>query len=192
MLRTVSLAPAALALLALVGCGTPTRTWSYPSRVFQSARPTRPSRARSLRPSPHAGPAAALVERALHERGFRFGTDGTIGALAGYLRDNGRTIAAAHARAGDVLLFDLGDGTACEDHVALVETVDPDGRITFREARDGQVRRSYVHAGEPSARRDPQGRILNTFLRPKRPDDAPTTRYYAGQMLCAVLRLERR
>jgi hypothetical protein len=192
MLRTLSHGPAALALVALVGCATPPRSWSFPTRVFKSTSSARPTRARNLRPSPHAGPAAALVERALHERGFRFGTDGTVGALFGYLHDNGRAVPPAEARAGDVVFFDLGDGTSCQDHVGLVESVDAGGRIAFREAREGLVRHSYLHAEERSSRRDPQGRILNTFLRPMRPDDPPSARYFAGDMLCAVLRIERR
>jgi hypothetical protein len=168
----------------LIGCATPAHRGPL-------ARTARPTRARNLKPAPHAAPAVALVERALHERGFRFGTDGSVGALRGYLADNGRPVPPAQARAGDVVFFDLGAG-GCQDHVGLAESVDPDGRITFREARDGQVRTSYLHAGEPCARRDSQGRILNTFLRPKRPDDPPATRYFAGELLCAVLRLERR
>src|SRR5207247_1258186 len=40
-------------------------------------------------------------------------------------------------------------------------------------------------------RRDAQGRVRNTFLRPKRPDDPPQARYFAGDMLCAVVRPRR-
>jgi len=166
----------------LVGCATPPRRASVPIRVAHAnPRPARNKRAPVT--------AAALVERALHQRGFRFGTDGTVGALHGYLIDNGRAVPPTQARPGDVVFFDLGSG-ACEDHVGLAESVDPDGRITFRESRDGQVRTSYLHAGEPWVRRDDQGRVLNSFLRPKRPDDPPATRYFAGELLCAVLRLE--
>ena len=175
-----------LVALLLAGCATPPRRASgpHPTRA-------RPGRARAPRPAPHAVPAAALVERALFQRGFRFGTDGTVAALRGYLADNGRPVPPGQARPGDVVFFDLGTG-GCQDHVGLAESVDPDGRITFRELRDGQVRTSYVHAGEPCARRDGQGRILNSFLRPKRPDDPPATRYFAGELLCAVLRPQRR
>jgi hypothetical protein len=175
-----------LAALLLVGCAGPPRRVSGPRHAVRSA-PPRSIRARAHRPEP--APSVALVERALHERGFHFGTDGTIGALHGYLVDNGRPVPPQEAHPGDVVFFDLGNG--CQDHVGLAESVDPDGRITFREARDGQVRTSYLQAAEPCARRDGQGRILNTFLRPKRPDDPPQTRYYAGELLCAVLRLER-
>jgi hypothetical protein len=171
-----------LAVVLLVGCA------SAPHRV---SAPRRSARVASHAPRPRPRPvtSAALVERALRARGFHFGTDGTVGALHGYLADNGRPVSPGQARPGDVVFFDLGNG-GCQDHVGLAESVDPDGRITFREARDGQVRTSYVFTGEPCARRDAQGRILNTFLRPKRPDDPPATRYFAGEMLCAVLRLD--
>jgi hypothetical protein len=164
--------------LLLVGCAAPPRRVKGPARASRTA----------ARHRPRPAPAVALVERALHDRGFRFGTDGTIGGLHGYLVDNGRAVPPAQIRSGDVVFFDLGGG--CEDHVGVAESVDPDGRIAFREVRDGQTRTSYAHASEPCARRDSQGRVLNTFLRPKRVDDPPATRYFAGEMLCAVLRLE--
>jgi hypothetical protein len=167
-----------LVALVLLGCAAPPRRVKGPARANRT----------TARPRPRPAPAVALVERALRDRGFRFGTDGTIGALHGYLVDNGHPVSPAQARPGDVVFFDLGGG--CEDHVGLAEIVDPDGRITFREAREGQVRTSYAQTAEPCARRDDRGRILNTFLRPKRPDDPPATRYFAGEMLCAVLRLE--
>jgi hypothetical protein len=187
MARLLALA----ASLLLVGCMPPPRSWSFPSRVYRSSA-VRPTRARNLKPSPNADPAAALVERALHERGFRFGTDGTVEALHGYLRDNGRVVTPTQARAGDVVFFATAGAESCADHVGLVEHADPDGRIAFREARGGGVRHSFAHAGEPLVRRDEQGRVLNSFLRVKRVGDRPDTRYYAGEMLCAVLRLERR
>jgi hypothetical protein len=182
--------PLAIALVLLLGgCAPIPRAWRYPPRVFRGSTP-RPTPARQLSPSVHAEPAAAMVERALHERGLRFGTDGTVGALHGYLANRGRPVRPEQARTGDVVFFDLAGGGP--DHVGLVERVDPDGRIAFRELRDGEVRTSYVQARAPSARRDSQGRILNSFLRPKRPEDPPYLRYFAGELLAGVLRVERR
>jgi hypothetical protein len=170
------------------GCGAPARSWRFPARTFAASSP-RPVRTRPARATTHPTPAVALVERALHERGLHFGTDGTPGALYGYLRDNGSAVVPSAARAGDVVFFDLGDG--CAGHVGLIESVDADGRVAFREARDGSVRHSYVQASRPAVRRDDQGRILNTFLRPRRPEDPPQTRYFAGDMLCAIVRPRR-
>ena len=73
--------------------------------------------------------------------------------------------------------------------MALAEAVGPDGRITFVEARGGHVRRSVVDPGHPALRRDARGRITNSFLRPMAMDDPPGSRYFAGDMLCAVVRL---
>lgn len=180
-----------IALVLAAGCAPIPRSWRQPPRIFRGAtyRPA-PTPARQLRPSPHAAPAAAMVERALHDRGLRFGTDGTVGALHGYLAENGRPVRPQQARAGDVVFFDLGGGGP--DHVGLVERVDSDGRITFRELREGEVRTSYVHVASPSSRRDGNGRVLNTFLRPKRPEDPPYLRYFAGELFYGVLRIERR
>jgi hypothetical protein len=180
--------PLALIIALVAGCASTPRTWRLPSRVFRAAHAS-PTRARNLRPSPHATPAAALIERALHERGLRFGTDGTLGALHAYLREHGRAVSPASARSGDVVFFDLGEG--CGGHAGVVERVEPDGRITFREAREG-VRHSFADTAAPTARRDPDGRVLNTFLRPKHLDDPPAARYFAGEALCEIRRADRR
>jgi hypothetical protein len=132
---------------------------------------------------------AAMVESALQRRGVRFGTDGSVGALYAYMRLEQVLIPARAARAGDVVFFNI-EADACADHAGVVESVE-DGRIAFREVRDGQVRTSYVDPRQPSARRGPDGRIRNSFLRPRRTDDPPAARYFAGEMLCAVGRVRR-
>jgi hypothetical protein len=88
-----------------------------------------------------------------------------------------------------VVFFDL-DGRGCASHAGLVEAVDRSGRITFRERRDGEIRRSYADPADPRTRRDGQGRILNTFLRARRLEDPPGLRYFSGEMLCAVIRVK--
>lgn len=79
---------------------------------------------------------------------------------------------------------------ACDDpdHAGLVAAVESDGRIDFVEAHGGTIRRSYVDPQRPRERRDESGRVLNSFLRPRKfgdPEDTPT---FAGEMLCAVVR----
>lgn len=135
-------------------------------------------------------PASAvdLVERALRRRGLRFGTDGTPGGLLAYVSHRHRLVPPTQARPGDVVFFDLGSGR-CADHVGLVEARHPGGRLSFRESRDGEARTSLAHPGRPTDRRDEDGLVLNTFLRPRRPDDPLGARYFAGDMLCAVGRL---
>jgi hypothetical protein len=139
------------------------------------------SRNRLARPKP------SPVERSLASRGVRFGTDGSARALFAFMREHYPEVPLKHATMGDVLFFDLGEG--CGDHTGLVETAEPAGRIGFRERRDGDTRHSYVTPRTPYLRRDEQGRIMNTFLRPKRKDDVPGTAYFAGEMLCAIFHI---
>ena len=135
------------------------------------------------------GPASP-VEASLRSRGVRFGTDGSAPALFAFVRERFPEVTLEHAGRGDVLFFDMGGG--CGGHTGLVETVEPGGRIGFRERRDGRSRHSYVTPRTPYVRRDGRGRILNTFLRPKRMDDSPGTQYFAGEMLCAIFRVDER
>jgi hypothetical protein len=147
--------------------------------------------------APPRDEGAAFVARALRDRGVRFGTDGSTRALWEYLRNRHGTVATSRARAGDVLFFDTRAGDSepdCDDttdHAGLAEGVEPDGRIIFVEARGGEVRRSVVDPAHPSLRRNAQGEIANTFLRAKRVADPPNARYFAGQMLCGIARVDR-
>jgi hypothetical protein len=133
---------------------------------------------------------AGLVEGALRSRGARFGTDGQVASLYAYMRREQAFVSPRAARPGDVLFFAISAST-CADHTGVVEAVDDIGRITFREVRAGQVRTSYVHPGDPTARRWSDGRVVNSFLRPRRTDDPPAAKYFAGEMLCGVARVRR-
>ena len=182
--------------LCALGCATPrAHTRGAAPSVFQAARfEAQRSPPSNPRGRAHAGTAdegAAFVERALHDAGLRFGTDGSTRALWGYLRTAHRLVGAAEARPGDILLFDtrgVAPAPECADRAGIVESVSAGGRITFVEARGGQVRRSFVDPAHPSSRRDGHGEILNSFLRPIRIDDPPGARYFAGEMLCGVAR----
>jgi hypothetical protein len=176
--------------LCAFGCAAPrAQTRGVAPPLFQAAR------YEARRPAPAAlggrDEGAAFVERALHDAGLRFGTDGSPRALWGYLRTSHRLVGAGEARPGDIVFFDTrGGGPApeCADRTGIVESVAPDGRIGFVEARGGRLHRGYVDPAHPSERRGPRGEILNSFLRPIRIDDPPETRYFAGEMLCGVVR----
>jgi hypothetical protein len=185
------LAAAVVLGLCAFGCASPSGTRRLPASVFRAARyETRAGHRPPHRP--RGDESAAFVERALHESGLRFGTDGSVRALWGYVRTSHELIAAAAARPGDVLFFDTR-GTDpvldCADHAGIVESVDGEGRLGFVEARDGQVRHSFVAPARPGLRRDEHAQILNTFLRPKLVSDPPDARYFAGEMLCGVGRV---
>jgi len=149
-------------------------------------------------PAPRAGiagrePAADLVVAALQGEGARFGTDGSVAALWGYLGSSRahRRVNPSAIQPGDVLFFqrfpDRRRDCDTPDHVGLVVDSAPDGRVTFLEARGGVTRRSYVDPGMPETRRDERGNIRNSILRPRRLSDAPSAPLLAGEMLCAAI-----
>ena len=178
-----------LFLLAATGCATTTtETWQVqPPVVRASSSGPWPFARKRRGGSEHSNTAVGVVERSLHERGIRFGTDGTPGSLYQFLHSQYPEIPASEARAGDVLFFDMGEGSGCGGHTGLVDMVDSGGRLVFREWRDGSARRSYVDPGQPHTRRD-GAQIMNTFMRIKLPDDPPSARYFAGELLCSVVR----
>jgi len=185
-------------LCSLGGCATSppraARTRRLPARVSAAHAESAPLGARHVA---RRDEGAAFIEQSLRDSGLRFGTDGSTRALWEYLRLSHDTIGPARARAGDVLFFDTrpAAGTPdCDDdtdHAGLVESVEPDGRIIFVEARGGQVRRSVVDPLHPATRRNDRGEIANTFLRPKLVADPPAARYFAGEMLCGIARVDR-
>jgi len=181
----------ALLAVALVapGCGNLQAASFLPPTLRASFGGPPPARSKrtAARPTASVG-SVEIVERALRERGLRFGTDGTPESLYAYVRISHELVPAAQARPGDIVFFDMGEH-GCGEHLGLIEAVEGEGRITFRESRAGIVRRSFVHPGAPRVRRDADGRVLNTFLRPRRMEDPPEARYFAGEMLCAVGRV---
>jgi hypothetical protein len=196
-LLEIILAVGAVVVICSLGCSTPGQARRLASSVFRAERltaspaPARAPRSAGRHASSH-DEGAALVVRGLHQAGLRFGTDGSTGALWGYMRTAHQLVRPDQARPGDVLFFDThgrqGQERACADHAGVVEAVSGDGRITFIEARGGQIHESYVDPALPVARRGQAGQILNSFLRPKKISDPDGTRYFAGEMLCAVAR----
>jgi hypothetical protein len=137
-------------------------------------------------------PAADLVVAALQDQGFAFGTDGSMGALWGYLRNGHRKVRASDVQPGDVVFFQLHPdrrrGCDDPDHAGLVVEPGRDGRVAFLERRAGETRKSYVDPTRPLARRDAEGRIRNSFLRPRQVGDSAEVPLYAGEMFCAAVR----
>ena len=131
------------------------------------------------------GPAS-FIERELHKRGLVFGTDGSGKALCSYLAGKLTSLPASQGRKGDIVAFDLGNG--CGGRVGMVESVESDGHLVFREWRDGAFSQGHATPSQPTRRRDGNGRVLNSFLRPVELDDLPGTKYFAGEMLCALYR----
>jgi hypothetical protein len=184
----IKMAPRVIHLCSILalsaGCSTLTAQsiQAPPPRVRSIAVSTRAADGRDTR---RTGPGP--VEQSLASRGVRFGTDGSSMALFANVREHYPVVPVRAAVMGDLVFFDMGQG--CGGHVGLVETVEPSGRIGFRERRDGDTRHSYATPSTPYLRRDARGRIMNTFLRAKHLDDRPDTAYFAGEMLCAIFRV---
>jgi len=186
------------AVVISTGCvGSPAVIRAAPPPIFRGVVHVRPTpvaarvaaaaeRAVS-RPRTPPPDSASLVARSLREGGLRFGTDGSVGAILAYMRSRHDPAPLRQTRPGDVVFF-RGDEGDCGAHMGIVVAVDPGGRVTFVESRAGRVRRSYLHPRRVLARRDEAGVLLNTFLRFKLIDDPPSTRYFAGDLLCAVYR----
>jgi len=129
-----------------------------------------------------------VVERSLHERGNSLRHRRYARSLYQFLHAQFPEIPAGEARAGDVLFFDMGEGSGCGGHTGLVDLVDSGGPTGVpRMAR----RQRAPAATSILASRTPRragALILNTFLRVKLPNDPPSTRYFAGELLCSVVR----
>ena len=193
-----------LAVAVVVGlCSLGGVRHARPARAAHAPAARRPIVAAAQLRAPRARRAsadegAAFVARSLRDRGLRFGTDGSTRALWEYLRAHAPDRRGPRARPGDVLFFDTRATDAdpdCDDvtdHAGIVESVEPDGRIIFVEARAGQVRRSVVDPAHPTlaahrTRRDRE----QLPARPKRVANPPNARYFAGQMLCGIARADR-
>jgi hypothetical protein len=187
----IVLAIAAVVGIASLGCASS----GAPPVVARPVASAGSSRAPAAPVSRDEG--AAFVTTKLQKEGLRFGTDGSARSLWGYLSLTHRVVAPASARPGDVLFFETRgpSGIArCDaaDHAGLIESIAPDGRITFVEARGGRVRRSFVDPVHPTQRRNTRGEIANSFLRAKQVDDPDDAHYFAGQLLCGVARTKRK
>lgn len=180
------LLPALVGLVAVAvlvaGCGATTSQTPWPVSAEVHAKGRKGSSKRPLL-------AGSLVESSLQHRGFSFGTDGSSEALYSYARSRHEAVDPQEARAGDLVFFDTSaDGNHCGGHVGLVEGIAPGGALKFKERREGQERISLADPLRPAQRRDSDGRVINTFLRTRKPSDAAGTRYYAGQMVCSIIR----
>jgi hypothetical protein len=87
----------------------------------------------------------------------------------------------AAARPGDLVLFFARRPAPAKVGVLLA----CDGpRLVFLHLRGGKAQLGWLHLGQPHRRRLPgQTAVANSYVRIKRPEDPPSTRYLAGQLL---------
>ncbi len=94
-------------------------------------------------------------------------------------------------RLGDLLVFDRVVATDPASLVAIVVSVDERGVVEFVYLARGVVRRGFVFPPEPGSRRDPTGRILNTFVRHNDGGDPRGTAHLAGELVAGAIALDR-
>jgi hypothetical protein len=92
---------------------------------------------------------------------------------------------------GDLVVFDRVVGTAPASLVGVVLGVDERETVEFLYLGRGVVRRGWLNLGAPSTRRDDAGRVLNTIVRHSDGRDPRGTRYLAGELFSAYIRLDR-
>lgn len=177
-----------------------------------AAQPAAQPEARSVLPAPHRLPAGAPPP-ALHVPadlralvGYRDKRDPFAVALE-WAHALGRTtdgLTAAdlltwaesssrlgeptdEARPGDLVIFDHATSDSEADLVAVVIERDARGVTEYIYLGGGVVRRGFVDPARPVTRRDPQGRVVNTYLRHGRRWPAKGTHYLAGELLADVV-----
>ena len=178
-----------------------------------TAAPAAQPEARSALPAPHRLPAGAVVP-ALHTatdlRGhvgyrdkrdpFAVGiewaralgrtTDGATSAdLLAWAESSSRLADPTEAALpGDLLVFDHATSDSEADLIAVVIDRDARGVTEYVYLGNGVVRRGFVDVTRPATRRDPQGVVVNTYLRHGKRWPAKGTHYLAGELLAHVIR----
>ena len=104
-----------------------------------------------------------------------------------YRRAPHRRPAASRPRPGDLVFFhdtyDRNRDGLVDDgitHVGLVESVAPDGRVTFIHRASKGIVRSHLDARHPTVRRDARRRVRNDVLRAR---DRKRRERLAGELL---------
>ena len=125
----------------------------------------------------------------------------SVDAELGEIERGAQLVALARARGavdeagppllGDLVVFDAVRSDEPASLVGVVVSADRRGTVELIHLSRGIVRRSFVNPRRPETARDGEGRALNTFIRPGRPGDARDTRYLAGELFSAYLRLDR-
>lgn len=140
--------------------------------------------------TPRARADARAVRRALDALDGRrdldqAGLERAVAAALGVAEvADGAPVSPAEARVGDVLLFAAAPDVPRR---AWVRARRARGVIEALAITRGAVRRIVVDPAHPHARRRGD-RVVNTFLRARRPEDDAGARYLAGQLLVGIRR----
>lgn len=128
-----------------------------------------------------------------------------VGGSGGDLWERAAEIGVAHqgpAKVGDIAFFDNtfdrnGNGRVDDPftHVGVVIAVAADGTVTVAHGGATHGTGTFrMNPESPTTRTGPEGQRWNDYLRLKRPNDRPETRYLASELLSgyATVRLEDR
>ena len=89
---------------------------------------------------------------------------------------------------GDLIM--LTDSADDDPVIAIVVAIDQRGTIELVHLTRSVVRRSYLTAGAPNAKRDADGAVLNTLIVHREGDAPKGTRFLAGQLFAGHIRLD--
>jgi hypothetical protein len=116
-------------------------------------------------------------------------------AVLEHIRLKGSFEVQGKPRAGDLVFFHGTTAGSAQDGarpslVGVVERIDSHGTVFFLAQVGDVVDRSRCTPSKPHIRRDEKtGRVLNSFMRHKRRDDASDTAYMAGELLIGFGRI---
>lgn len=168
--------------------------------------------ARAALPAPHRLPAGTALPTIRETPGLRalVGVRDPRDAAAvalGWAHALGRTVEAttgpelvawaepagrladpnALALPGDLLVFDHATSDAEADLLAIVIARDDRGVTEYLYVGNGVIRRGFVDPTRPTARRDAQAKVVNTYLRHGKRWPAKGSHYLAGELLAHVV-----
>jgi hypothetical protein len=113
-----------------------------------------------------------------------------------HVERRGRLHRGPDVRPGDLVFFHdtwdrNGDGRVNDPltHVGVVERLEQDGTVVFVSRVSRGVQRYRMNLAVPSAARAGDGRVLNDYLRRKRPGDPAGARYLTGELFASFGRV---
>lgn len=139
----------------------------------------------------------AGVTRAIYlEHGIDLYASGTtdrqangVRLIYNHLRQHGRLHQGPVVQPGDLIFFDNtwdfnGDGRLNDPltHVGVVERIEPDGTVVFISRVAEAVERYRMNLALPHVHKTTNGRILNDYIRRKRPTDPEEMGHLAGEL----------
>lgn len=106
-----------------------------------------------------------------------------------HMRQHGRLHQGPAVHPGDLVFFDNtwdfnGDGILNDPltHIGVVERIEDDGTVVFISRVAEAVERYRMNLGLPHVHKTAEGRILNDYIRRKRPTDPEEMGHLAGEL----------